>query len=366
MKKILLSGLLSLVLTACASVYQQKGYSNEQDWQFAQKIQNSTPKRIETLKYYGVKSEDEFFKIIENMESEKYSNNPSWEAVFEYLKDKKEADTLGVTALALKEKRRAEEDAAYKVRLAKIIKKNDTSVLLTSKASDNEILIVDSEDLLKGKDLEGNTIEFTVQSQFIRPISFKGGSGAYAIVKGYIYCSDGSGQFTSIQVHSGDNVKSQKVYSQNISTKIGVNGNGEFMNQELKDLMCNEARRKRVLITAADIKSIKDMPVRKNFEFKDFPFNTKSEICTNITSVSSFSIQVVVGMKGRLFADMYRNGGGGWTGTYLDGNDCYVRVNIDGIYKGTSYKRKFNFKIKRIVKGESGKFIVTDLVPLPF
>lgn len=348
--------LAAIILTGCASAYKENGYENQQDWDFAQSLNGSSPQRIAKLKIYNVNTRADLDKIIAKIKSENYANNWSWETIFEYLGDEKEAKSLGITVAAQKEKRKAEEKLADKERFSQIIKKNESSVLLVSKFSDSKLLIVDSEEIVNGSDSAGKTIGFTVQSQYKKPISFKGGTGAYAIVKGYLYCIDGSGRFTNIQVHSGSGIKSPKVYSQNIDSKIESNGRGEFINRELKDLMCTEARKKGVLITESDFKSVKDVPIGREYNFKDFSLNLKSEICKNIKTVNKYSILSSVRYQGEAFEHIYNNGGGGWVKTGMIGDKCFIVVSLNGVYKGTGYNKNFTFPLINTEKNPDGTF----------
>lgn len=99
-----------LLISACAPIWQQQGYSSEEDFNFSKTLANATPKRVEELKYWGIKSKYDMDALIKEYKDARYSNDETYSTVFEYLKDRHDAKSANTTALKQKENRLKEEN----------------------------------------------------------------------------------------------------------------------------------------------------------------------------------------------------------------------------------------------------------------
>jgi hypothetical protein len=110
---------LAIGLMGCMPLYQQQGYANEVDFNFAKTISNATPQRINGLKSYGITSKADFDKTLTEMKADNYSNETDWNTIFFYLKDRKDSKAAGIPILKQRDARiKAEKDSADKAAAA--------------------------------------------------------------------------------------------------------------------------------------------------------------------------------------------------------------------------------------------------------
>lgn len=122
MKKylVILIALFSVALTACVSIWQQQGYANEADYNFAKTLGNSTPQRIARLKAYGIQTKADVDKVDLEITSTGYSKNTDWDTTFLYLKDREDAKKAGISTIQQRDARLKVEAIAENERLAKV------------------------------------------------------------------------------------------------------------------------------------------------------------------------------------------------------------------------------------------------------
>jgi hypothetical protein len=368
--RLFILSLLIFLLAGCAPLWKEKGYESEASFNFASSIGNAPPEKVIALESWGIKSKSDLDKLVKEYKASNYANDESYDTIFAYLRDRYYGEKIKLTPIEYKNKRIAEAALTDKERIEKIKKKTNQSQLLISKKSNNEILIVDSSDIKAGSDSNKDTIGFLVQIQYKNPVNIQGYIVNYIVANGYLYCSDGSGRFNSYEAFNGIDSSSPKVVSNtNLDQKIGANGSSQFMSSELKEMICSDARKKNLIITAADIKSTKDLPNGKEFYYKDLPSKIKSEVCVNVESVNRDYLGVVIETSwdryspkdSYIYAQIFKNGDGGWTGTAVSGDSCNVNVSVSGIYKGNSYSAKLSCPVQKFSKKANGKFYVGSL-----
>jgi len=127
MKKtlVILIALFSVALTACVAAWQQQGYTNEADYNFAKTLGNSTPQRIARLKAYGILTKADVDKVDLEITSTGYSNKTDWDTTFLYLKDREDAKKAGISLTQQRDSRLAAERKAEQQRLAEEKKRRE-------------------------------------------------------------------------------------------------------------------------------------------------------------------------------------------------------------------------------------------------
>ncbi len=118
MKKILFAVLMTFLATACAPMWQQQGYKSEESFKFASTLGNATPERVNALESWGVKSRADLDALIKEYKDIKYADDSSYDTIFDYLKDRRDAKKNNITTVQQKQNRLAEEKKAAEKRAA--------------------------------------------------------------------------------------------------------------------------------------------------------------------------------------------------------------------------------------------------------
>lgn len=93
--------------------WQKAGYASKADYDFAQQFPNANQSIVNQLKNNSIKSKSELDQAISALKNDRYvTGDPTYQDVFNYLKDKKAADSKKIPVLKQKEIRLAEEKAA--------------------------------------------------------------------------------------------------------------------------------------------------------------------------------------------------------------------------------------------------------------
>lgn len=93
--------------------WQKAGYASKADYDFAQQFPNATPSIVSQLKSNSVTSKAQLEETVTALKNDRYvSGDPTYQDVFNYMKDKKAADAKKIPVLKQKEVRLAEEKAA--------------------------------------------------------------------------------------------------------------------------------------------------------------------------------------------------------------------------------------------------------------
>lgn len=107
--------------------------------------------------------------------------------------------------------------------------------------------------------------------------------------------------------------------------------------------------------------SLKDIPVGEEVRFENIPKILKPQVCKSLDSIrksigpwvledSSSSVR-----NGEILAKIYKNGGGGWRGTNMQGDNCVANFYVNGTHNGTSYNVKFSCTVSDISRNDSSK-----------
>ena len=113
-RKSYLCVILTLLLCGCASQWETAGFGSEKDFDFGAKSKLSVY-GVGKFKSYGIDSSEKFDVAIKEMNLSKYSDTKDPDILLSYLADRKTGQDSGVTAVAVKENREAEERKAKEV-----------------------------------------------------------------------------------------------------------------------------------------------------------------------------------------------------------------------------------------------------------
>jgi len=299
-------------LIACAPMYQVKGFTSEEQYNLAV-AKNLTPYHAKLLNDYNIVTSQQYDAAIVEMNSSGYSSNNSLDELVAYLGDKTSGNAEGISAVAFQKKRLAKiaKDAEEKSAQAKAMLKKATY-----------------------KTCEQFTLAFSKKYEYAYDwpnisCEFTSDNNAALVIKGYN------------PARNAPHSHAQWFYQPSSETVLYRAGSGRTSVLRANNFI--------------DASLATDMNATGDIFLKNLPPNQQAQVCSRIKSVSNYVVdqhdfRIAAGYQVSEIAKQ-----GNWDFKVIkSGSTCSLRINVDGSFQGTSYKKSLVCNVGQIVKQGDG------------
>lgn len=316
-----------LMLTACTSLYLEKGFKSEADYDFAI-AKNLSPTGVSRFAQYGIVNANSYNKTYEEMRAISYSSDASPDTLLAYLKDKKDAAAKGIGVNDQKFVRMEEE---RKLAEAAAIEKANR----------------EKEALLK---MKGLLAKASIKScdQFLSAFRQRYENANFWANSTCEITTDNEAAFVITSLNPNANANPQYLikkfyYQPSTETVLTIHG---------------PDKAKLRVANFLDVKIVTDMNSADEFNFRYIPPKQQSTVCSGIKSVSQMIIQqhdfrIAAGYE---VAEIAKSGN--WDFSVVKtGQSCMLKFNVQGQFNGNTYRKTVTCSIGDVIKRPDGYFV---------
>jgi hypothetical protein len=313
------------MLAACTSLYLEKGFKSEADYDFAI-AKNLSPIGVSRFAQYGIVNANSYNKAYEEMRAISYSSDTSPDTLLAYLKDKNDGATKRIGANDQKFARMEEERKLAEAVAAEKEKKE--------KEAAAKMKIVLSKASVKSCE------------QFIT-----------AFKQRYKYSYD----WPNLSCESSFANDAAMVINANNPARNGAYAVSKFFYQpKTETVLRMDAQGNSTLRISnfIDMKDATDITSANEFNFRNIPQKQQATVCSGIKSVSQMIIQqhdfrIAAGYE---IAEIAKSGN--WDFSVVKtGQSCMLKFNVQGQFNGNTYRKTVTCSIGDVVKRPDGYFV---------
>jgi hypothetical protein len=317
----------TFMLAACTSLYLEKGFKTEADYEFAI-AKNLSPAGVSRFAQYEIFNANSYTKTYEEMRAISYSSDSNPDTLLAYLKDKKEATAKGIGvndqkfARMEEERKLAEAAAKEKANLEKeaLLKMKGLLAKASIKSCD-QFLSAFRQRYEYANFWANSTCEITTDNEAAFVITSRNPNAnanpQYSIKKFYYQPSTE----TVLTIHGPDKAKLR-------------------------------------VANFLDVKIITDMNSADEFNFRYIPPKQQATVCSRIKSVSNTIVQQLdfTSVAGYEVAEIAKSGN--WDFSVVKTNQsCMLKFDVQGQFKGNTYRKTITCSIGEVVKRPDGYFV---------